>query len=237
MANVTRRISGKQGQIWLQNGSTAVGSDTTAGNGVAVTLDGITYDAYQVYTLQTAANIPMDPGTPPTTAPSGGTIPAAYTYDVNYLRGKIIYTPALSSGTTVSCTAFATPKVYPLSDTSDFNLDYKVEKLEAHAMMDTWKRPVLGFSEWSGSATLYYRTDVGTTGGSWWLGSGGGQSGGSTGPTQTGLVMRFYPAKGISTEYWYGIGIIDWGLKVPKGGMLEQAIGITGVGPLVWVTT
>ncbi len=230
MANILRRISGKFGQILLQVGATTVASDTTSGNATAETVDGITYDAYQVYTLATAGNIPMDPNTIPTVAiaqGAGPALPPAITYDVNYLRGKIVVTPALGAANTVTPSSFAKPKMYAMSDHSEFSLDATQAMIDATPAMKNWTESTVGFHSWNGSATLYYRNDQGASGNSWWL-SGAGAA------QENPVVLYFYPAKTIGTEYWIGAALLDWGIKVPKGGMLEQSIKISGVGPLIY---
>lgn len=224
MANITRRISGRFGQIWLQNGTTA-GSTTTTGNSGAVTVDGISYDAYQVWTVASATYIPMDPNVVPAVTVGGSGLPASYTYEVNYLRGKFIFTPALVATATVTPTALNYPLLYAQGDTSDFNLDVTSEMIDATSQMTTWKHPIQGFREWSGSATIYYKST------DWWNQSPGGNTG--DGP----IVVRFYPAKTIGTEYWLGAAFLKWGLKVPKGGALEQSVSFQGDGPLIYVAS
>ena len=112
--------------------------------------------------------------------------------------------------------------MYPQGETSDFTLETKSEMVDASAQMSPWTEPVMGMRSWSGSASVYYK------GTDWWLRSAGGCT------TENPSLIYFYPAQGTGTEYWYGIAYSNWSLKVPKGGMLEQNVSFTGVGPLVY---
>lgn len=218
----TRRLSGKNGQIWMQNGATAVAGPTSCtGNSAQETVDGIAYDAYQVWTLSTAGNIPMDPQTIPVVTVGGTGLPPAYTYEWVPLRGKLIFTPTLASAATVSMSTYGTPKLYAIGDTTDFSIDAEEEVLESSAQSQNWMQYVKGMSGWKGAGTAYWK------GTDFW----------SAGPGASGefpFVARFYPAKNVATEYWLGAGYFNWGIKVEKSGVIQQTFSITGSGPLIY---
>jgi hypothetical protein len=225
MAVLNRRITGRFGQIWLQGGSTTGITTSTTANTSAETVDGITYDAYQVWTTLDGRTPPLNPAVVPTItvgASGGPALPLAYLLEVNYLRSKAIITPALASGNTVVFDTCAIPLMYAQGDSSEFSLDAKGEFQDASVQMSSWKHPVLGFREWSGAATIFYKnTD-------WWLQGAGGSV------TDFPIVCRFYPAKGISTEYWYGAAFLSWSLKVGTGSVIAQSVSFTGDGPLIY---
>jgi len=223
MAVITRRISGRYGQIWMQNGTTAM-TDTAGASGTADTVDGIVYDAYQVWTLANGdgTKIPMDPSTIPTVTVGGTGAPAAYTFVLSPLRGQVIFTPALVATCTVSVSAAATPKMYAQGHSTSFGLDVKFDSQDATAQMEAWKHPLMGFREWSGSAKIFYASA------DWWNISAG------SGLSDLPKVFRFYPAKSGSTEYWLGAGFVNWGVTVDRGSVVEQAVSFIGDGPLIY---
>jgi hypothetical protein len=224
MANITKRISGKYGQIWLQNGTMAVASQVTTKNSVAEIVDGISYDAYSVFTISTTVP-PLDEATGALLTWGGGSTPAAWTTEIDWLRGKFITTPAMGSSNTLTLGTIATCIMLPCGDSSDFSIDCKQGTADITSQMQTWEKTVATVRSWSGSATIFYKaTD-------WWLRGPGGNT------TEAPTLMRFYPAKGIGTEYWYGTAFVDWGIKVPKGGALEQSVSFKGVGPLLYAAS
>ncbi|MFB3910424.1 MAG: hypothetical protein ACE15D_18700 [Candidatus Eisenbacteria bacterium] len=226
MANIVKRISGKLGRIFLQVGTTAVVGPTSAtGNSGAEVVDGISYDAYQVWTV---AGAPFDPNTPPTVTVGGSGLPTAYTYDIDYLRGKLIFTPTLGASATVSISNYATPKLYAIGDSVDFSLDVAQADIDTSVQGKTWETSDAGQSKWSGSATIAYRHDQ-STGNSWWL-AGAGAS------VQNPVVLKFFPAIG-KTEYWLGAARIDWGIKVDKGSMIVQSVKFKGDGSLIFAAS
>lgn len=222
MANINRRLTGRFGQIWLQIGSTAVAGPTSCnGNAAAEVIDDITYDAYQVWTNSVAGNIPMDPQTIPVVTVGGSGLPAAYTYDIDYLRGKAIFTPSLGASATVSFSTYATPKLFAVGDMEDWGIDVTTGIVDSTVAMKTWEEKMIGYKVWSGSANFFYKNT------SWWS-----QAAESAGGYPA--ILRFYPAKTVGTEYWLGHAIVDWGIKGPKADGLKQAIKFSGTGSLIY---
>jgi hypothetical protein len=220
-----RRITGKNGQVVLEVGSTAVAGPTaTTGNAAAEVVDGISYDPYQVWTLSVGGNIPQSPSTFPTVVVGGTGLPDAYTFEWVPLRGKLIFTPSLGSGATVSMSAYATPKLYAQGDTVDFDLNAPQEIVDASAQSQNWKTSASGQFGWSGKVTAHWKSTQ------FWDASAGNV-------VDVPVVMKLYPAKGIFTEYWLGAARIGWGIKIPLPAMVSQDITLAGDGPLIYLAS
>lgn len=219
----TIRSHGKNGALWLQVGNTTVAGPTSCtGNAAIEVVDGVAYDPYQVWTLSVGANIPQDPSDDPTVVVGGTGLPTAYTYDWRPMRGKLIFTPTLGAAGTVSMSAYAIPKLYQQGDVTEFSIDTDQDLADATAMGDGWGRKVKGFPNWKGSASVFWK------GTSFWSAGPGGNS-------DAPVVLRFYPNRTVTTEYWYGSAFLSWGIKVSKGDMVAQSLTFTGTDALVSV--
>lgn len=217
----TRRITGKNGQVVLEVGSTAVAGPTTCNRNVAnETVDGIVYDPGQVWTLSVGGNIPQSPGTFPTVTVGGTGLPDAFSYEWIPLRGKLIFTPSLPATATVSMSAYATPKLYAQGDTVDFDMTVAQDFVDASAQAQNWKTSASGQYGWTGKITAHWKATQ------FWDASAGNS-------IDVPVVMKLYPAKGIFTEYWLGAARMNWGIKVPLAGMVSQDITLQGDGPLI----
>lgn len=217
----TRRITGKNGQVVLEVGSTAVAGPTSCNrNAGNETVDGIIYEAGQVWTLSVAGNIPQSPGTFPSIIVGGSGLPDSFSYEWIPLRGKLIFTPALPATATVSMSAYATPKLYAQGDTVDFDMTVAQDFIDSSAQSQGWKTSESGLYGWTGKITAHWKSTQ------FW------DSAIAFSLTYP-VVMKLYPAKGIFTEYWLGAARLNWGIKVPLTAMVSQDITLQGDGPLI----
>lgn len=239
MATLTRKITGKLGQIHVEIGQTSVTSQATTGNTAAETVDGITYDIGQVWTVSTAGNIPLSPSSPANSAGTfavtaavgtGSALPAAYSYWANWLRGKFIYTPALdAAGGTVNTVTLAycmTPNMLPVGDTSEWSVDVQQDTQDSTAQGQSWMESAAGFRSWSGNAKAFYNTSGSGAPSFWTIGAGN--------TPEYPLVVKLFPAKTVSTEYYLGAAFCNFQTTVSKSSLIEVSISLKGVGPLIY---
>lgn len=228
---IVSRSSGKLGKLFIQSGGTAVTTQLTlTANTTAYVLDGISYDAYQLYFWSgSKADTPLDPSTAVegTLVIGGSGYPTDYGYEIDYVRGIAIFdTPMGASATvktaTTGSTGYATPKWISVGDTSDFKINVDLATLDGGSPQNqVWKKAALGERSWSLDGTAYFQNNR------WWNLTAGLND-------MSGLLVKAYPAYGKSTEYWIGHALATkFGVDVNKGAFIEQTFNFTGMGPVV----
>lgn len=228
---IVSRSDGKKGKLFVQVGGTAITTQLTlTANTTAYVLDGISYDAYQLYFWSASkADTPLDPSTvvESTLVISGSGYPADYGYEIDYVRGIAIFDTVMGASAVVktaatSSTGYATPKWVSVGDTSEFNLNADLALIDGGSPQNmTWKKSALGERSWGLDGTAYFQNNR------WWNLTGGLND-------LNGLLIKAYPAYQKSTEYWIGHCMATKiGVKVAKGNFIEQAFSFSGVGPLV----
>lgn len=231
MSSIVARSSGKLGKIYVQNGQTTVSTQLTlTANTTASIIDGVSFDAYQLYYISASkADTPISPATPldGTLVVSGSGYPADYGYEVDYVRGIIIFDTVMGASAVVKTAAtatvgYATPTFASVGDTSKFGISEDLEHLNGGSPQGmVWKKGAIGERSWALDATAYFQ------GSRWWNLTGGLND-------LSGLLVKCFPAYGKSTEFWIGHAMATkWGVQIDKGAYIEQQLAFTGVGPLV----
>lgn len=231
MSQIVARSSGKLGKVFVQSGSTAVSTQLTlTANTTAYILDGISHDAYQLYWISnTKADTPIDPATPldGTLVISGSGYPTDYGYEVDYVRGIVMFDTVMGASAvvktaTTGTTGYGTPKFVSVGDTNDFSLSLDIESINGGSPQGfTWRKQAMGERSWSLTGNAYFQNNR------WWNLTGGLND-------LSGLLVKCYPAYGKSTEYWIGHAIAkQFGAKIQRAGFIEQSFSFEGVGPLV----
>ena len=228
MSVITQKSLGKQGAIFLQTGVTSIAASpiTCNYNATAVAVDGITYPAYSVWTA--ASGAPFAASRAPALTIGGSGLPSFYSWTTNYLLGKFLFTPSLGASATVAIpsSSMDTPNMYQSGDQTEWSLDISEDYTDVTGPFQNWKSTLSGHKSWKGSATVWYTST------NWWLGSAAGSGG-----RDDAIMLKLYPAYQTSTEYWYGMAHVTWGLKVPVTGGIAQTVTFNGTDALYYAAS
>lgn len=203
------RRTGKQGKILGVLTRTTLAVDTTM----------TTVSPFVDYTLTAPTRQLWNPNKPPTIKKNTVLVdPVNYTVD--YINGKVTFLVANLVTDIIAVNLIEHMTVQEVGDLFNWTLDVKFDLADVTAFQDTFHQRLAMFRDWSGTAESHQ------TSGFWY----------SAFRDVAEFYVELFPDTG-SNEHWIGAAFVDWGLKVPHAGVVDETLKFTGTGNLERVTT